>query len=218
MRPVVLLACALGLFTFACASGEEKDPSVMEPEANSAKDDDDDDDRPSKRSSDDEEEPEEAAPARPATPTTPTTPPGTINRPTNTCETARDLGTIKGDEGGEQLAAEGTCSEWIKVRLKEADDGWLGETVKVKVTLTPAAGSDFELLAFVNQASDVQECRAPSGASESAGDRPETIQLEWGEKTMANGNDDSRTLSVFVKSASGACAAQPWKLLVEGNK
>jgi hypothetical protein len=214
MRYALLLSLLLGTCTFAVACGDPPAPSgTSEPEQKSGDDDDDDDDKPAKKA------PAPAAPPPAATtpPPAATPPPVTPVRPVNTCQTARDLGEVNGDGGGNPITTEGTCSEWVRVRVREADDGFGGEELKVKVTLTPPTGHDFELLGFVNTVTDIPECRAPSAASEKNGDQPESFDLEWGESFVGNGADDSRTLSIHVKSVSGACAPTPWKLTIQGG-
>jgi hypothetical protein len=141
-------------------------------------------------------------------------PPPAVNPPANTCETARDIGTVNGDEGGESVEAEGKCAEWVRVRVHEADDGWRGNEMKIKVTLTSPAGHDFDLAAFINTTADVPECRRPHQQTQSRTGTDE-IKLEWGEDFLANNADDSRTLAIQVTSGNGvACAATPWKLVI----
>jgi hypothetical protein len=213
MRSLLLLAFALGSLSLACAP----DPPAAgtdEKDATEKKGDEGDEKPTSKAAPAKTETPAAPAAAPPAAAKPPVTPPATPTN--NTCETSRDLGSVNGDGDG-KVTAEGRCSEWVRVRVVESDDSFSGEKLKVKVTLTPPTGADFELLAFVNTAVDVKECRAPSAASESDGDKPENVEVEWGESFVGNGADDSRTLSLHIKSVTGACTAEPWKLLIQGN-
>lgn len=139
--------------------------------------------------------------------------------PTNTCETARDVGKLGADQGSAVLGADGTCSEWISVRATEDNSGALGSPMKLKVTLTPS-GHDFDLYGFVNADKDLRSCTTPAAESTARGTGAvDSVSLTWGEGTVANGSDDSRTVTMLVQSADGPCGADAgWRLRVEGNK
>lgn len=138
---------------------------------------------------------------------------------TNTCQTAQDLGQLKADDDSDQLTASGTCTQWLKVRAAESDNGFFGSGMSLRLTLQSAPGSDFTLTAFMNHDQDIQDCGPLAAAvSEQPGVTPRQLQLSWGEGAFANDDDDSRSVAILVKSVTGACATQPWQLLVEGNK
>ncbi|MBX3264330.1 MAG: hypothetical protein KF782_31955 [Labilithrix sp.] len=139
--------------------------------------------------------------------------------PLNTCETARDIGALSGDKGSGTLTATGSCSEWLSLRVTEDDSSALGAAMKVRLTLTPS-GADFDLFAFVDATRDRVVCDAPTASSTKSGTSVEEIPLTWGEGTIANGNDDSRTVGVAVVRAGSPCAADAgsYTLLVEGNR
>lgn len=134
------------------------------------------------------------------------------------CQTARDLGSLSGDAEFPKITFEGKCSEWVRVRVTEQQDSVVAAAQRLKVTLVPPKGSDFDLQAFVDNEADLVECSAVTASSESEGDKVESVQLEWGETSWGNNADDSRTVAIHVKSKSGTCAAQTWTLLVEGNQ
>ncbi len=137
--------------------------------------------------------------------------------PTNTCTTARDLGTVAGDAPSTPLVAEGTCAEYVRVRVTEQDNGALGRAMRVRVGLSPA-GHDFDLYAFLDPGRDELACGSPHARAETNGNTAETISLSWGEGSIANGNDDSRTLVLAVASASGPCPpGATWNLTITGN-
>ena len=76
---------------------------------------------------------------------------------------------------------------------------------------------DGKLLLLGNTGSDVVECSAPSGSASSNGNTDQ-VQRDWGEHSVANGDDDSRTVSIEVRPKSGQCMPQyTWQLEVEGN-
>jgi hypothetical protein len=135
----------------------------------------------------------------------------------NTCETARSVGTVSGDTNLDKVTAEGTCSEWLKVRVTENQESFVAYPQKIKVTLVPPTGVDFDVDVFVNLTSDVNECATVSGSGRTAGDKTENVALTWGEEAAANGAEDGRTVNILVK-AKGACNSQSWSLIVEGNR
>jgi hypothetical protein len=144
------------------------------------------------------------------------TPPRSVLPPTpaNTCETARGFGQVIGDAAGNPAMTEGRCAEWVRVRVVEQDDGWFGTAVKLKATLTPPAGGSFDLAAFVNVDADLAECRTPTGSSRAANGGAVEIDLGWGEGFLANSVDDSRTLTLQIRSTTGQCSEQPWRLAI----
>jgi hypothetical protein len=143
----------------------------------------------------------------------PATPARTPTTPQNTCETAREFGSVIGDLAGDPATTEGRCTEWVRVRVLEQDDGWFGTAVKLKATLTPPAGALFDLSAFVNLDSDLNECRTPTGNARRMSGGVE-IDLGWGEGFLANSVDDSRTLTLQIRSTTGQCSEQPWRLTI----
>lgn len=141
------------------------------------------------------------------------------SQPTNTCETARAIGTIAGDTGNARVTSTGSCSEWLSVRATEDSSSALGAPMKVKLTLEPGA-SDFDLYAYYDPVRDVRSCVAPFAASYQVGATTETIGLSWGEGSVANGSDDGRTIHVLVLKAGGPCSADAgaWRLTAAGNE
>lgn len=138
--------------------------------------------------------------------------------PKNTCATAREVGTVAGDAPSPPVTADGTCAEYLRVRVTETSTSALGVGMRVSLTLSPA-GHDFDLYAFLDPNRDQLACAAPFARSETNGLSPETISLQWGEGTVANGNDDSRWVVVAVTSAQGPCpAGASWTLSAVGDK
>lgn len=138
--------------------------------------------------------------------------------PSNTCLTARAMGTMAGDTGNPTLSTTGKCSEWLSLRATEDSSSALGAGMKVTLTLTPT-GHDFDLYAYFSPAKDVLSCSTPSFVAETRGTAPEVIALTWGEGTVANGSDDGRTITVAVQSAQGSCPpTSSWTLSADGNR
>ncbi len=124
--------------------------------------------------------------------------------PSNTCETARDIGSLSGDTISASRTTTGTCSEWLRLRATESDNSGVGTKMKVTLTLTPVV-DDFELYAYLDTGRDVVTCAAPFARSSNPGTAVETIELAWGEGSVANGEDDGRTIGVAVIKAAGPC-------------
>jgi hypothetical protein len=134
-----------------------------------------------------------------------------------TCQAAMNLGTVSGDTGAAMLTASGSQAAWLRVRVTEDDSGVAGTKLRVTTRLTSPASSNYDVFVYVNTGSDVIECSTPSGTATTIGTVDE-LKLNWGEGTVANGNDDSRNISIEVRPISGMCsAAQPWQLVVLGN-
>lgn len=138
--------------------------------------------------------------------------------PSNTCMTARSIGTVSGDQGATTATGTGGCAEWVSVRVTEDDGNAIGKAMKAKLTLTPL-GSDFDLYVFFEPNADELSCTFPYASSTTSGATPETVFLAWGEGTVANGKEDGRTLRAAIVKPGGACAPDAgWRLLVEGNR
>jgi hypothetical protein len=138
--------------------------------------------------------------------------------PSNTCLTARAFGTVSGDTAAQVLIATGACSEWVSVRATEDNSSAIGAGMKLNLTLA-STGHDFDLFVYYDPVRDVVACSSPFAASATPGLRDEIVALSWGEGTVANGSDDSRTVRVAVQSASGPCPpGASWTLTAAGNR
>jgi hypothetical protein len=153
------------------------------------------------------------APAPP--PAAPAPPPATD--PGRTCQTARDLGALSGDTGTRSISAQGFCSDWLRVRVTEDWRGPTGGMMKVTATLISPDREDFDVIVYLNAASDVLECTTAMAKSELPAGRSDVARASWGERYTFNSGDDSRTVSVRIKKKSGTCSNQPWSLLLQGN-
>lgn len=134
------------------------------------------------------------------------------NEPKNTCESARDIGSLNADTLSPSLTTQGTCAEWLKLRATEGENGVFGTPSKLKVRIS-APGDAFVVFAFMNPDRDVLSCTSPIAETKS----DNVLTLQWGEGTVANGADDSRTVSLLVAHPSGPCGASTWSVFVDGN-
>jgi hypothetical protein len=165
---------------------------------------------------------EPPADAPPATPgalspePTEETPAASENAPASACRTARDLGAISGDTGTPSVSAQGTCSEWLRVRVTENWSGPTAGPMKLTATLISPDKEDFDVAVYVNAATDVLECSTLTEKSELP-TGSDIVKSQWGEQYTFNNGDDARTVSIEVKKKTGGCAKQPWALLLQGN-
>jgi hypothetical protein len=133
------------------------------------------------------------------------------------CLTASMLGTVSGDTGNDKLSATGYLAAWFRVRVTEDDNGVGGASMRVAAKLTSPPGVSFDVFAYVNESSDMLDCQTSVGKISTNG-AVEELRIEWGEGGIANGDIDSRNVSIEVRPASASCsAAQMWMLEVEGN-
>jgi hypothetical protein len=136
----------------------------------------------------------------------------------NTCPTARDLGRVSGDNNADQVSAQGSTSEWLKVRVTE-DSTVLAASLKATFTLVSPAASNFDLFVYYDPLKDVTVCTPPTAKSQQQAGISDTVSLIWGEGLIPNGVDDSRTVNVEVRHISGPCGGTAkWTLVVQGNK
>ncbi|HOD23394.1 MAG TPA: hypothetical protein PKK83_13940 [Polyangiaceae bacterium] len=112
----------------------------------------------------------------------------------------------------------GATSEWLRVRVLEANESVVGQKLKVTITLQPANQTNFDLFVFVNKGSDVIECSDLAGSSMETLSKPDTVSVSWGEGSVANGDDDHRWVSIEVRHKTGECdTTKKWTLTVKGN-
>ena len=138
---------------------------------------------------------------------------------TNTCQSARDLGGIAADQGDATVSTQGTCTEWLKIRAEEKTAGLFAATMKLQLTLTSPSQANFDLYVHVNKDADVLECSAVAGKAEEPSGRSDVVKVNWGEYYTGNQSPDGRTVSILVKSKSGACdPSKTWNLVIQGNQ
>lgn len=136
---------------------------------------------------------------------------------TNTCAAATNLGQVNGDSGQDVQTAQGTGSQWFTVRVNEDDHDIFGVAQEIRVELQSPVGTNFDLYVYRAAGSSGQECSAVTASSVSTGGF-DTVSNSWGESSLSNGNDDSRTVTIEVRHVSGTCTTTaPWTLTVRGD-
>jgi hypothetical protein len=136
----------------------------------------------------------------------------------NACVGATDLGSISGDTGAGVKTAQGSGSQWFKIRISEDDSGVLGTSLLAKAQLTSPPGTNFDLHMYVasNSGGATVECSSVTKSSTTTGADSATAQ--WGEGALPNGGDDGRNVTVEVRWVSGTCTpSAKWTLTVRGN-
>ena len=134
----------------------------------------------------------------------------------NVCTGATDLGSVSGDTGADVKTAQGSGSQWFKVRVTENDSSVFGLSLLAKAELTSPPGTNFDLFLYLPGGGSGQECSAVSKSSTSTS--ADTASLEWGEGSLSNGSNDDRTVTVEVRWVSGTCSpSAKWSLTVRGD-
>jgi hypothetical protein len=191
-----------GRFEDESVEGEGPPPAAADPKAASTQD----------PAAPKDGQPSPAAPGDTNPPAPPTDP--AVAR---ACSTARDLGTLSGDTGSAQIVANGNCNDWVKIRVTEDYNYPLPQAMRVTATLLSPNPDDFDLFAFVNEASDVRECSTVTGKSELPASRSDVVKLSWGEAYITNTSDDARTVSFEVRKKTPGCSMGQWSLVLQGN-
>lgn len=218
----VALGALLSTFTVACAATPAPTGSSEDDVAGADDGNGDDANADDPATSKEGKEPASSSTPTPA-PTTaspPTTATPATETPNNrTCQTAKDIGELAGDDGTGTVNATGACSDWLKVRVKESSSSILADEMKITVTLrSPTAADDFDLVVHMNHDKDQVECTAVTGKSEKTGAEADVVKTSWGEQDYTgNRDDDSRTVIVEVKKKTPGCSATPWTLQIQGN-
>jgi hypothetical protein len=134
----------------------------------------------------------------------------------NTCAGSTDLGSLSGDTGAGVKTAQGSGSQWFKVRFTEDDSDVFGTTLLARAELTSPPGTNFDLYMYVAGNGSALECSAVTKSSTTTGN--ESVSSEWGEGTLSNGSSDDRNVTFEVRWVSGTCSpSAKWTLTVRGN-
>lgn len=135
----------------------------------------------------------------------------------NTCQSPTVLSGVSGDTTSPIVSAQGSTSEWLRLRISEDDSSFTPRQLSFTATLTSPAGDDFDLFAYVNTGSDVVECTSVSDSSAAPAGQVDSVYLLWGESgLLPNGVDDDRWVTLEVRAKSASCTA-PWSLTIEGD-
>jgi len=136
----------------------------------------------------------------------------------NTCQTARDVGTISADTDGNPLQVTGTSSEWLKLKATEDNSSIFGHDLAVKFTLISPDSSDDNLYVYLDESAgaDGRACGDATASSKKPLGQIDALDLSYGDHL---GSDDTHTISVRVDHVRGPCGpGHEWQLKIEGNK
>ncbi len=139
------------------------------------------------------------------------------------CPGATSIGKVSGDTGGDTVTSTGTDSGWVTVKVSEDDSSlFSSKDLRVQLTLTSPSSENFDL--YVYEGKTVKdgggvECSSVAGSSTNAG-TTDVVNLTWSDNHPIGGADDTRTITVEVRAASGVkCdGTSSWTIKVEGNK
>jgi hypothetical protein len=135
----------------------------------------------------------------------------------SSCNGSTNLGSVRGDNGGDTKTAQGHTSQWFRVRVTEDDHGLQAAELRLTATLTSPPNANFDLYLYV-AGNDSLACTTVSAQSTSSG-TTDSAKVKFGESgILANGSDDDRTVTVEVRHVSGTCdPTNKWSLTVKGN-
>lgn len=145
---------------------------------------------------------EHAATATP--PIAPSAPEATPDETPTTCETAKDLGEVDGDSGEWTKSGQGKCSGFYRLRMKETV-GFDLIPLSLSLDLVSPADEKFDLFVYVDTKKDQLECKTPLVKSDTPVGNVDSLDASWGDTPFS---DDSRTVSIEVRSHSGKCSTQ----------
>jgi hypothetical protein len=132
----------------------------------------------------------------------------------DTCDSAEELQSVRGDSHNDRRSANGIGSKWFQIEVTEPAGP--NNPMSYTVTLTSPASTSYELFVYP---SALDASGPDCGATEVAGQGdPQVVTDNWTDSTVGFDNDD-RWLSIEIRYASGdACGpGDEWSLEVAGN-
>jgi hypothetical protein len=136
----------------------------------------------------------------------------------NACTNAVSMTSISGDTTGSNATANGTTSQWFTIVVTENDSSAFAVPMKLAVALDSPAQENFDLYVYLGSAVGQIECTAVKAQSTNGPGMTDTVSLEWGETgTFANGVDDTRTVTIEVRSVGTCDSTKPWGLTAHGH-
>lgn len=123
-----------------------------------------------------------------------------------TCAAAMNLGNVSGDTGNQKVTATGYQAGWFSVRVTEDDSSVFGTKLSMTAKLTSPGASNYDVFVYYNSGNDSIECTTPSASGTSTA-AIDSARISWGEGSVSNGDDDSRTVRVEVRPVSGGCSS-----------
>ena len=135
----------------------------------------------------------------------------------SSCESARVIGQVSGDEDSPDLQASGFEPTWLTFRVTEDNDSAIGEDVRFTATLLSPDDYDFDLYVFRGAKGGTSGCGGVADESTSTGPM-DLVGMIWGEGGVANGGDDSAWVAIQIRVKGGVCdPTAEWTLTVQGD-
>lgn len=141
-------------------------------------------------------------------------------QPSNTCESAIDVGSVAGDINNDVVSRFGQGGQWLSVDVTDTGGEGTGGQLEARVELRVPDGSDYDLVLFhanpQGRASLPKDCSNNRRVSSNLTGN-EVLDLSWsdGQNILFQDAGDGLILSMEVVHVSGPCAQ--WELVVSGN-
>jgi hypothetical protein len=134
---------------------------------------------------------------------------------------ATDLGSVSGDKNADVKTATGTDNQFLRVKVTEDDSSILSsKDLHVRVTLSSTDPANFDLYVYLGSTKadgGSIECTSVKDSSTVSGS-DDVIEETWTDNHPIGGSDDTRYVTIEVRSATPTCSGASWSLTVEGNK
>lgn len=130
-----------------------------------------------------------------------------------------EIGVMSGDTGNDQFYVRGYDEAWIEFRITEDDLSALnGAGMSFIAQLTSPPGENFDLTAARSVAPNSDPCTSTVTQSSQNLVGIDQVAMYWGEAASANGEDDTREVSLHVIPTSSACNSdRRWTLRITRN-
>lgn len=130
----------------------------------------------------------------------------------STCETPNDLGSMRGDVVDVRAArtVHGACTAWVRIVVEDGFN-WLGTDLHLEAVLE-APDQDAELYAYMkpHESDDAAlSCKSPVASDVRRDTAAHAIRVTWPDVW---GENDSRAVTLEVRSRGAHCASHPWTL------
>ncbi len=133
------------------------------------------------------------------------------------CASRTDIGSVSGDTSPASNAVQFSSrgEKWLQVFVSEDDNGC--DRLSATITLTPAAGTNYNLSAFCS------DCTTSAGSSQNGGATVDTVTVRWNEACICafgvcvpTGSDSDRYINVRVSYADANTCGE-WQVRVVGD-
>lgn len=134
---------------------------------------------------------------------------------------ATNLGSVSGDKNADVKTATGTDNKFFRVKVSEDDSSLTSsKDLHVRVTLSSTDPANFDLYVYLGSTfadGGSTECSSVKDSSTVSGS-DDVIEESWKDNHPIGGSDDTRYMTIEVRSATPTCTGASWSLKVEGNK